>query len=1058
MLTASDDRTRKVSIPPYLESSFDPTRATVSELKGILSECGVVFPTSKALKDDFVRLYREKVVPRAREMAESVAKVRPSAVGIELMKTLPLKNSVPPSFSSSASILVQKEAEARASINMTQFSDSAMNPVSDPSSSFKFFTAKPDADVIFHGSRDSALSGCNRERGPCCTLQVIISSQEGSPSSSGDESESDVDEVSGGSKSKEANDLAPNRFKKLPEAASAFIHAKPQPLPPPPQSPQKLLHPIRKSNSSLSAASSTSSSLKNTFTAPASDIVEVPPPIKPPSPTSPAAKTRTPLSMRGTKLPMPSPPSRPAFFAGAATASKRRYPILDGLPIEDSASLDLLVYKKGKIAGAREAAAAAEAAGTTFQAKSFYAASYPAPASSSSSSATRIGGGGGSSDSVMMSSQSGNVLCMNGDSDNPFVREPAGAGCVSMEETEEVDYSDVLDAYENSPPRAVQGGASKSVAASSPVSERSSNSTPLDAYLSEGGGFVDSKVEGGAAVEEEASNDDEEVDARFSPDPRSQKHRTIGDRLSTSPRSPSAGAGGSGAGSGQPMGSPLLTRTLKQRLHKQVMDTVRRRSSLGAGEIMLGGATGSGSEHDLSFKDVMKAVEATMGGEGNGEREIGEEVLSCDERQERLEMESFEQYLKDDKQRGKDDDYVNKPYKKNKSSALPCIMLLCYALMVPPLFLFIMWYWETGSTIQFCENIVETPKRLADVVTAKELMAYLMPSCVPCPEGTICDGDMVVGCLKESEEFYFPTSKPLRSVFSVKALCEGAVMQYDNERVHGGVSIQQPVYSRTKVPEPTLNPVAGNESKLLKAWIPAAMNATQHAHETLRMRYAQLMRESALLLGEAKWMLRRVLKGLTQEFGSNAQWLHKMYKTYQQENNRVLQIIAKLALKQGECLLLGSAYLLVAVVASAGGTLVYKRQARSRVSKMQEEEMHFAREAAAEVIAKLVERADRIRRASEATSLRHVDTSVRLDQVRDLVLPANAQRQRRWSRGGDVDERAAMGADGADLLAAEIMVNEGRRENVWRLVKEFVLDSGAVEEMEVDGVAVWVCF
>ncbi|KAJ3071578.1 hypothetical protein HDU98_005117 [Podochytrium sp. JEL0797] len=78
--------------PHYLDSSFDPQKATVSELKSILSECNVPFPTNqRALKADFVLQFQTHIASKSASLRSKIARVKPSSKGIEIVHSSPLQ-------------------------------------------------------------------------------------------------------------------------------------------------------------------------------------------------------------------------------------------------------------------------------------------------------------------------------------------------------------------------------------------------------------------------------------------------------------------------------------------------------------------------------------------------------------------------------------------------------------------------------------------------------------------------------------------------------------------------------------------------------------------------------------------------------------------------------------------------------------------------------------------------------------------------------------------------------------------------------------------------------
>ena len=70
----------------YLDADFNPKDSKMAELRRILTENRVEYPT-KAKKSVLVKLFNEGVKPRVPELREKQSKVKPSSEGIELVKS-----------------------------------------------------------------------------------------------------------------------------------------------------------------------------------------------------------------------------------------------------------------------------------------------------------------------------------------------------------------------------------------------------------------------------------------------------------------------------------------------------------------------------------------------------------------------------------------------------------------------------------------------------------------------------------------------------------------------------------------------------------------------------------------------------------------------------------------------------------------------------------------------------------------------------------------------------------------------------------------------------------
>ncbi|KAJ3103460.1 hypothetical protein HDU96_009240 [Phlyctochytrium bullatum] len=101
-LTAASDianelNMSKTELPHYLLSNFVPEKATIAQLKSILAECAVdVNLNSRALKEDYVRLFKEKVAKNAAEISKKLFAVKPSSEGIICVDTASIAVSVGP--------------------------------------------------------------------------------------------------------------------------------------------------------------------------------------------------------------------------------------------------------------------------------------------------------------------------------------------------------------------------------------------------------------------------------------------------------------------------------------------------------------------------------------------------------------------------------------------------------------------------------------------------------------------------------------------------------------------------------------------------------------------------------------------------------------------------------------------------------------------------------------------------------------------------------------------------------------------------------------------------
>ncbi|KAJ3058305.1 hypothetical protein HDU99_006867, partial [Rhizoclosmatium hyalinum] len=254
----------------------------------------------------------------------------------------------------------------------------------------------------------------------------------------------------------------------------------------------------------------------------------------------------------------------------------------------------------------------------------------------------------------------------------------------------------------------------------------------------------------------------------------------------------------------------------------------------------------------------------------------------------------------------------------------------------------------------------------------------------------------------------------------------------------------QPSYHRTEAPkpEPTVTS-AQRQKEYFDRIIPIVKNVTMETEASLRKLLSDFLVQGKDLSKEVYVTWKEVSSVVSRETVVYWSIANNHIQTLARNYNKTLTELARVITLHPDELLTYSTWTIGVSTLLFLTTTVTRSILRRKKESSLLEDTKLAQEAAEEVIQKLRERAAKIRRQSK-----FIDTSVRIDQVRDLVLPLNPTRQRRASRGGDVDNSAAL--EGVMLLGEE------RREEVWKLVKQFVVESGEVEEMEVDGVAVWI--
>ncbi|KAJ3120496.1 hypothetical protein HK100_012775 [Physocladia obscura] len=475
-------------------------------------------------------------------------------------------------------------------------------------------------------------------------------------------------------------------------------------------------------------------------------------------------------------------------------------------------------------------------------------------------------------------------------------------------------------------------------------------------------------------------------------------------RFSTYPRSPRRSLSPRTSVGSQSSGSPLLTKTLKHRFHSKVRVAVQRRSSLSGDEIVPVAAV-----QNPFLRSSRLSVET-------------EKFENCNKE---LRLPTLEESVAEIEISQGDDNNEDALIGLTKilNSSAPCILLSIYAFGISLIVLFALWYLETGSTIQFCSDEVISSTQTSEILTGQDLMMYLMPSCIPCPASAICQSDLILGCSKDGQDTFFAESMSLKSAFLISTICRET-------------SLPAPV--PTEKPRKRQRDVIDQAAAL-------ARNTS--------MRISQdIMAYSVTLFHIAREIAHKVHLGSKNGFEIVRVHLSKKairaieLKGYVfNKHNNAISYCATVAMMNFDAIV----YYVTSIATVGSPILLLFWCIWSYVKKMvrakRDSDFGIATEAAELVIRKLQERAARIRRHSLVLS-KSMDTSVRLDQVKDLVLSSNPKLQRRISRGGDVDENIGF-----------FLLDEKRRGEIWDITRKIVLNSGAVEEMEVDGVALWMC-
>ncbi|KAJ3385246.1 hypothetical protein HDU84_002400, partial [Entophlyctis sp. JEL0112] len=241
------------------------------------------------------------------------------------------------------------------------------------------------------------------------------------------------------------------------------------------------------------------------------------------------------------------------------------------------------------------------------------------------------------------------------------------------------DYNDLLEAYENSSPPV-----------SDPPTLTSENQKDDD---------------------KENTEDDEELNACFSPDPRSPS-------LFRNGCSQRSSVGGSS--------SPLLTQTLRQRLKSQLLEKAKRLS-----ESSCGSAAGG--------TDRLFLAEATAETEAEDEQQ--------QQQQQKLSVPEVVGDLSE-----LSPAIVAALGQTNGRKWLNCSLLTAYAFFLPFLAIMVIWYVEIGSNIGYCDsdlNIGSSESSVLNIVTVKDFIKSILPSCMACPPSAVCRESYLVECRGE---------------------------------------------------------------------------------------------------------------------------------------------------------------------------------------------------------------------------------------------------------------------------------------------------------------------
>ncbi|KAJ3352615.1 hypothetical protein HDU83_007809 [Entophlyctis luteolus] len=510
------------------------------------------------------------------------------------------------------------------------------------------------------------------------------------------------------------------------------------------------------------------------------------------------------------------------------------------------------------------------------------------------------------------------------------------------------DYNDLLEAYENSSPPV-----------SDPPTHTSENQKDDD---------------------KENAEDDEELNACFSPDPRSPS-------LFRNGCSQRSSVGGSS--------SPLLTQTLRQRLKSQLLEKAKRLS-----ESSCGSAAGG--------TDRLFLAEATA------ETEAEDEQQQQQQQQQKLSVPEVVGDLSE-----LSPAIVAALGQTNGRKWLNCSLLTAYAFFLPFLAIMVIWYVEIGSNIGYCDsdlNIGSSESSVLNIVTVKDFIKSILPSCMACPPSAVCRESYLVECRGElfaveeprkfsAVEYYFSSACSEKSKLSSKTSS-----RHDS---FGGPSIQVAEMGSTleRKMKSLVNDMIEAASPVIDSLLTTTLETIKVGHDRVNKMHG---------------------------------WVNNFVVTN-----------AKRLKESAEPVAANPVARLGAVVISSCGMigLLVRRWISARAARQAAHDAKLARDVAAEVLSKLRRSSRHVLEGEggdAGTTRKRATRRVRVLQVRDLMFPqggaAGTRMQRRESRGGDVV------GNGHEALVA---VDAARREKVWAAVREIVVSSKAVREVTVEGDEFW---
>jgi hypothetical protein len=233
-------------------------------------------------------------------------------------------------------------------------------------------------------------------------------------------------------------------------------------------------------------------------------------------------------------------------------------------------------------------------------------------------------------------------------------------------------------------------------------------------------------------------------------EPFQELHRTI-----TPPKSSSARK------SQQPMGSPLLTRTLKQQLHKHVVDSIQKRVST---------PINPSSIQSAQIRDIIRGSDSPYYSEydSGSPSELGR-------------IRSVASYVSTPSPPQRFGSWTRSSVDgcENESNLFTAPIfkainvikqIVLFSLVLPMTFVGLTWLVEVAPSVQYCASHTESTPRTAFF---SRLWGDVLPICIPCPLNSVCQDYRVVGCANDEDVFIVGLvhSHPMFQYFGIGSHC-----------------------------------------------------------------------------------------------------------------------------------------------------------------------------------------------------------------------------------------------------------------------------------------------